>query len=346
MTSVSGHAANPGKGISGVRYATASSGYYAFQIIGKVIATDPVGGVVGRASNRKKAQRQAGPRSQQAQTQQAQTQQAMHLLVSDLQAIIRDGDERTEREAAARRIWSGGAEPVPARAPRWREGSLGDRFFDGDHLAETRNAPSLATAQVPDAAVIAADPGHWNVAASALIRAVVFDGLALDHPAVLALLDVLAPIAESELAYNKAADAWMNRPGALWDDDQDFPELDGPVFLIGACALVDAIWAAVGEDPLTDVLGILVPALDAAVPGLDGQAAADALIAALATEYRCEQPGDAEVLDRIKHHGGNALENLVAAGAVRPADVLPAGLSLLSALARLCRSDEASILAP
>ncbi len=32
------------------------------------------------------------------------------------------------------------------------------------------------------------------------------------------------------------------------------------------------------------------------------------------TEYRCEQPGDAEVLERIKYHGGDALENLVHAG--------------------------------
>ncbi len=51
-------------------------------------------------------------------------------------------------------------------------------------------------------------------------------------------------------------------------------------------------------------------------------------------------------IDRIKHHGGNALENLVAAGAVPPAGILSAGLSLLSALARLCRSNEASLLHP
>jgi hypothetical protein len=121
-------------------------------------------------------------------------------------------------------------------------------------------------------------------------------------------------------------------------------ELDGPVFLLGACALVDAVWAAVGEDPLGDVLGVLVPMLDGAVPGLDGQVAADALIGAFATEYRCEQPGDAEVLERIGHRGGDALENLVAAGAVPPRDVLPVGLTILSALARLCRSDSPSLL--
>jgi len=312
------------------------------------MTTEPWRCVVGRASNRKKAQRQtelgAGQASRKSRAD-AGTQQAMRALVSSLHALVQEGNDRKETEAVARRIWSGGAEPVPARARRWREGTLGDRFFGGADLGETRNAPCLATAQIPDAAVIAADPAHWNVAASALIRAVIFDGLALDHPAVSTLLEVLAPIAEAELAYGKAADAWLHRPAADWyEDEPDFPETDGPVFLLGACALVEAVWAAVGDDPLSDVIGVLVPALDAAVPGLSGQAAADALIAGFATEYRCELPGDAEVLERIKYHGGDALENLVAAGAVPPAGVLPAGLSLLSALAQLCRSDSASLL--
>jgi hypothetical protein len=83
---------------------------------------------------------------------------------------------------------------------------------------------------------------------------------------------------------------------------------------------------------------------DVAVPGLDGQVAADALIGAFATDYRCELPDDAEVLERIGHPGGNALENLVAAGAVPPSDLLPAGLMILSALAQLCQSDSPSIL--
>lgn len=38
--------------------------------------------------------------------------------------------------------------------------------------------------------------------------------------------------------------------------------------------------------------------LDDAVPGLEGRVAADALIGAFAREYRCEEPGDAELLDR------------------------------------------------
>jgi hypothetical protein len=277
---------------------------------------------VGRASNRKKAHRQAGPSSRQASQgarADAETQQAMHQLVAGLHALVQETKGRQEREADACRIWSGGAEPVPAEAARWSEGSLGDRFFGGFHLEQARNAPCLATAEIPDAAVIAADSAHWNVAASALVRAVAFDGLGLDDPAVRRLLEVLAPIAEAELAYRKAADAAMYGPGLDWDEDEpEFPELDGPVFLLGGCALVDAVWAAVGEDPLTDVLGVLLPVLDDAVPGLDGQVAADALIGAFASEYRCEQPGDAEVLERIKYLAATRWRTSSMRGPCRP----------------------------
>lgn len=90
---------------------------------------------------------------------------------------------------------------------------------------------------------------------------------------------------------------------------------------------------------------MLLPVLDRAVPGLEGQEIADALIRAFATHYRCEQPGDAEVLARIRRpDGGDALENLVAAGAVRPGGILPVGLRVLSALAGLCRRDAAALL--
>jgi hypothetical protein len=301
---------------------------------------------VGRASNRKKAQRQSGLSSLQAgQQADAATQQAMQVLVTGVQALAQHAKSSQERQAAARRTWCPGAKLVPAEAPRWAKDSLGDRFFSGTFLDRARYAPSLATAKMPDAAVIAADPAHWNVAAEALIRAIVFDGLGLDHPAVRTLLKVLAPVAEAELAYQEAADAAMYRSGLGWDEDEpEFPEEDGPVFAVGGCALVDAVWAAVGEDPLADVLGALRPVLADAVPGVDAQVTADALIAAFATEYRCEQPGDAEVLERIEHRDGDALRNLVAAGAVPPPGVLRVGLAMLSALAQLCRSDSASVL--
>jgi hypothetical protein len=305
---------------------------------------------VGRASNRKKAQRQAGLSSPQARGSSLAgtvSPEEMRLLVDGLQAMIREAQDRGEREDSARNAWCGGAEPVPAEMPHWPEGSLGDRFFGGTHLEEARTAPCLLTAEIPDHAVIAADSAHWNVAVNALVRAVAFDGVALGHPAVRMLLEVLAPIAEAELAYGKAMDSWMSRTGLDWDDDEpEFPEQDGPVFLLGACALMDAFWAAVGEDPLTEVRRVLLPALDDAVPGLDCEVVADALIGAFAEHYRCELPGDPELLQRIGYPGGNPLENLVAAGSVSPGDILPVGLTLLSALARLCRSGSASVLQP
>ena len=298
---------------------------------------------MGRASNRKKAQRQAGS----SPGTDAEAQQAIRMLADSLQAMIQEANERDEVEALARRAWCGGTEPVPAEAPQWPENSLGDRFFNGTHLEEARYAPCLPIAEIPDPGVIAADPAHWNVAANALIRAVAFDGLALDHPAVRTLLEVLAPIAGAELAYGKAMDAWLDGPEPdFYDDGPEFPEQDGPVFLLGACTLMDAVWAAVGEDPLTGVRRVLLPVLAGAVPAVDCEVAADALIGAFATEYRCELPGDAEVLERIAHYGADPLENLVDAGAVPPGDVLPAGLAILAALAQLCRSGSASVLQP
>ena len=204
----------------------------------------------------------------------------------------------------------------------------------------------MLTTDIPEAMVIASDPGHWNVAARALVRAVVFDGLTVDHLVVSRLLNALAPVAAAELAYREAIEDWLHRGGMEdGDDEPEFPELDGPVFLLGTCALVDATWAVVGEDPLSEVLGELLPVLDHAIPGLEGRVVADALIGAFATHYRCEQPGDAAVLERIRRpDSGDALENLVAIGAVPPSDILPVGLRVLSALAGLCRSDSVSFL--
>jgi hypothetical protein len=304
---------------------------------------------VGRASNRKKARRQAGHSPRQARRSsraEAATQQAIRQLVAGLQALGQEAAERKEREAWACRVWCGGREPVPADLPRWPEGSLGDRFFGGTYLQEARNAPCLLTADIPDTMAVAADPRHWNVAARALVRAVVFDGLTVDHLVVSRLLDVLAPVAAVELAYREAIEDWLHQGGMHdGDDEPEFPELDGPVFLLGTCALVDATWAVVGEDPLSEVLGVLLPVLDRALPGVGGRVVADALIGALATHYRCEQPGDSAVLERItRPDSGDALENLVATGAVTPSDILPVGLRVLSALAGLCRSDSVSFL--
>lgn len=296
---------------------------------------------MGRASNRKKIQRQSGQKHQ----VDAVTERALRGLVMGLKAMMDENEARNKGIAAALRVWGGGVEPVPAQAPQWPEGSLGDLFFTGTNMLRAQAAPCLATAEIPSAEVIADDSSHWDVATRALIRAVTFDDLGLDHPAVGKVLEILAPIVETELAYNKVADAAMNGDGLNWDEDlAGFPELDGPVFLLGVCALVEAFAAVVAEDLLGDVRGVLLPALEAAVPDLDAQLAADALIGAFAVEFDCGQPENAEVMAGIKSHGGNALENLVTNGGVPPAGVLPAGLAILSVLAELCRTDSDSVL--
>jgi hypothetical protein len=292
--------------------------------------------MMGRASNRKQANRQAGSTRQ--------TRKAMRLLESGMRALQRETTERKQREAAAVQAWCGGREPVPAQTPAWPAGSLGDRFRNA-YLEDARSAPSLLTTQLPDAAVIAADPAHWNVATNALMRAVAFDGLSVDHPAVRTLLQTLTPIAEAEFAFREAAEAWWDaEPADREGPEPAFPELHGPVFLLGTCALVDATWAMVGEDSLSEILGVLLPVLARTVPGLDGQILADALIGAFAHHYRCERPGDAELLRRIGPGSGDALEDLVACGAVSPAEALPVGLMILSALAGFCRSSSDSVL--
>jgi hypothetical protein len=286
---------------------------------------------MGRASNRKKAQRQAGPGSRPARPD-PRVEAATPPLVFGLEAMVEEARVRVEGQHAARRAWTGGVEPVPAELPSWPPNSLGDRFLTG-YLGKAQDAPSLLTAEIPDAAVITADPAHWDIAVSALVRAVIFDGLALDHPAVSTLLEVLSPIVEAEQAY--------------WDDDiADFPELDGPMYVLGARALVDATWAVVGKDPLGDVLGVLKSALDSPVSGEVGQVVAMALIGAVASHYSFEQDGDADVLEHLGPLPGNALETLLAAGAVPPGGVLRAGLTVLSVLARLGLSDSVSILEP
>jgi hypothetical protein len=271
----------------------------------------------------------------------------MLQLLAGLERMTDEFRERKERVAAARAAWCAGGEPVPAEVPRWPEGSVGARLLDKSYLEEARNAPSLLTASVPDAAVIAADYGHWNVAAGALARAVVFDGLPVDYPAVSSLLEVLAPVAEAELAYGEVIESPLQRG---WSEfgrgERGFPEGEGPVFLIGVSALVDATWAVVGTDPLREVLPVLRSALAEAAPDLDSGPVADALVGALAEHYRCEQPGDAEVLDRVgRDVPGDPLEHLVATGTVPPGDVLRVGLTVLAALARLCMRGSASVLA-
>jgi hypothetical protein len=251
-------------------------------------------------------------------------QQALAALqaMSDSMAARRDG------LTAACRAWWGEHDPSPAEVPAWPAGSVGDRFFSGMLLAEARKSPPLPAAKVPDAGVIAADPAHWSVATWVLVRAVILDGVPLDDPAVSGLLGVLGRFAAAEPA----------------ECEPGFPGQDGPVFLLGTCALVDATWALTGDDSLCDVLDVLTPALDDALPG-EGQVMADALVRAFAHHHQCEMPGDAQVLERLGGLGsGDPLADLVAARLVTPRDSVRVGLTVLSVLAELGRSESPSVL--
>jgi hypothetical protein len=302
-------------------------------------------------TNRKKPRGPAGrgPAGHAAGRDAAPGQGVLQALAA-LQAMSESMAARRDGLTAACRAWWGGHDPSPAQVPAWPAGSVGDRFFSGMLLAEARKTPSLAAATVPDAQVIAADPAHWSVATWVLVRAVILDGIPLDDPVVSGLLDVLAQFAAAEFA---CGGAWAGGAGRASDGragtgpaggEPGFAEQDGPVFLLGTCALVDAIWALTGDDSLSDVLDVLAPALDDALPG-EGRVIADALIRAFAHHHQCEMPGDAQVLERLGDLGsGDPLADLVAARLVTPRDSVRVGLTVLSALAELGRSESPSVL--
>jgi hypothetical protein len=169
----------------------------------------------------------------------AASQQAMLQILARLQAMSDELQVRCKLRAAARRAWCG-QDPAPAELPCWPEDSAGDRFFSGMMLDEAMKAPCLATAVMPDARVIAAEPARWNVALSVLVRAVLLDGVPVDDPKVQAILGVLAPVAEAEY-YRQAASLAAFRIGTAGvGDEPEFPEQDGPMSLLGTCGLVDA----------------------------------------------------------------------------------------------------------
>ena len=117
---------------------------------------------MGRASNRKKAQRQAGPGSRKARQVFQADAAPPDQLPGGLSELVQLARSRVEREADALSAWRGDAEPVSAETPPWPENSLGDRLLRGTYLGEAQDAPSLLTARIPDAAVIAANPAHWT----------------------------------------------------------------------------------------------------------------------------------------------------------------------------------------
>ena len=92
--------------------------------------------------------------------------------------------EANPSPALAAHVWSGGSKPEPAAIPTWPDDSAGDRFFGTRGIADAAGAPAIVGATLPLAREMATIPELWVVAASALVRAVVLDGLTVYHPAV------------------------------------------------------------------------------------------------------------------------------------------------------------------
>ncbi len=293
---------------------------------------------MGRASRAKKQRRDERARSAELQT-----------LVSGLKLLsdwARDRDRRLAEVTG--RWWSGDA--LPAHVPEWPEDSLGDRLFSDRLFRSVLGVPPLKSANLPDPATIRSDPAQWSVAAWVLVRAVVLDGLAVEDPAVAGLLGALAPVVEAELAAAELAAAELAaaearrdglEPGAI---TPDFPDEDGPVFVIGCYALVHATWAVIGDDPLAEVLDVMSPLLDSAAPGR-GRVVAEALVGAFSDHYSCERAADVELLERLgAETSGDPLRDLISAGVIAPEDALRVGLEVLARLAELCKTGSVSVL--
>lgn len=284
---------------------------------------------MGKAS-RRKSQRRRGIGPSRADFEKSRSH---HVLLTGMQTMIGKFEAEKEREQQARRAWAGGAEPPRATLVRWREGSVGDRFFSGKAIADAVGAPRLTDATLPSPQQMAENSGHWATAVSALVRAVVLEGAPVSDPAVARVLDLLAPVVRDELA-------------AAAGEDRDFSDPHGPLFLLGACLLTDATWAIVGLDPLDQSLALMERQIGEALAaagraGLpDGKVFAEELIRAFAGQYQCKEPRDVRTLERLGWSAsGNPLIELVQAKDVAPEDALRLGLITLVALADLARTD-------
>ena len=249
--------------------------------------------------------------------------------------------EANPSPALAAHVWSGG-KPEPAAIPTWPDDSVGDRFFSTRGIADAAGAPAIVGATLPLAGEMAAIPELWVAAASALVRAVVLDGLTVYHPAVSAVIALLEPVVRRELAYYADETTW-----------DEYPESNVPLRLLGDEVLMDATWAIVGDDSLALVLAVLERCLDTAfdTPGrpasLAGRAAAEALIRAFPDHFECRAPGDEACLERLRATGltsSNPLCDLVRDKVIAPEDALPVGLTILAALADLACTSAFSVL--
>jgi hypothetical protein len=250
--------------------------------------------------------------------------------------------EANPSPALAAHAWGGGSKPEPAAIPTWPDDSAGDRFFNTQGTADAAEAPPIVGTTMPTPEEMAAIPELWVVATNALVRAVVLDGLTVNHPAVSTVIALLEPVVKQELAYYADETTW-----------DEYPESDVPLRLLGDEVLMDATWAIAGDDSLASVLALLERRLDTAfdTPGrpasLTGRAAAEALIRAFPDHFECRAPGDEACLERLRATGrtsSNPLCDLVRDKVIAPEDALPVGLTILAALADLARTSAFSVL--
>jgi hypothetical protein len=258
---------------------------------------------------------------------------------------LRHGFARLEANpgpALAGHAWSGGGKPEPAAIPKWPDDSAGDRFFSTQGIADAAEAPPIVGTTLPTPEEMAATSELWVVATNALVRAVVLDGVTVNHPAVSTVIALLEPVVKQELAYYADETTW-----------DEYPESDVPLRLLGDEVLMDATWAIAGDDSLASVLALLERRLDTAfdTPGrpasLTGRAAAEALIRAFPDHFECLAPGDEACLERLRatrRTSSNPLCDLVRDKVIAPEDALPVGLTILAALADLARTSAFSVL--
>src|SRR5712691_1176768 len=148
---------------------------------------------MGKASNQKKKRRQGIGASR----TDLEGQRALEQLARAAQKLNNIFEMRKEHLAAVSRSWWRGAEPEAAEVPNWTEGSAGYRFFENSRMKKYAVAPRLATAEIPSAEAFAADSGHWDIAVSALIRAVVLDRVLVADPLVTKVIQLLGPAVDA-----------------------------------------------------------------------------------------------------------------------------------------------------
>lgn len=194
--------------------------------------------------------------------------------------------------------------------------------------------------------MITSDPAQWSVAMEILIRSVAVDGRDVDDPEVQSLCEAVHPLAEAEIADAQEAETDADEDGfRRMAHVPGFEDEEGPVFLLGCCALVDAIWTLIGDDPLEPVLEVLARRLAGARLGVDGRTLAEAALRAFAQHHVLEQPRDIELVQRLgPSRSGDPLVDLVLDGTVEPNDALRLGLQVLQVVAGLCQSERMSVL--